>query len=59
MLTINGTPAIHYAVAEGFSVGIQKIVIIINHGKGIVRQYFEDPRFRETVFPKAACSWQG
>jgi UTP-glucose-1-phosphate uridylyltransferase len=54
MLAINRTPAIQYTVAEGFSVGIRKIIIIINHGKGVVRRYFEETRFRETVYPQAA-----
>jgi UTP--glucose-1-phosphate uridylyltransferase len=55
MLTINGKPAIHYALAEGISIGIREIIIIINHGKDFVRRYFEEPRFREAAYPQAAA----
>lgn len=54
MLAINGKPAIQYTVAEGFSVGIKKIVIIINRDKENLRRYFEEPRFREAIYPQAA-----
>ena len=54
MLAINGIPAIQYTVAEGFAIGIKKIVIIINHGKEVVRRYFDEPLFREKIYPQAA-----
>lgn len=54
MLAINGKPAIQYTVAEGFSIGIKKIVIVLNRNKEIIRRYFEDPRFRETLYPQSA-----
>jgi UTP--glucose-1-phosphate uridylyltransferase len=55
MLAINGKPAIHYTVAEGFSVGIKKIVIVINRYKESIRRYFAEPLFRETIYPQAAA----
>ena len=55
MLTINGKPAIQYTVAEAFSVGIKRIVIVINRNKDIIRRYFEEPRFREAIYPQAAA----
>ena len=54
MLTINGKPAIQYTVAEAFSVGIKKIVIVINRNKDIIRRYFEEPRLRENLYPDSA-----
>ena len=54
MLAINGKPAIHYTVAEGFSVGIKKIVIVINRNKEDIRRYFEEPRLRENLYPDSA-----
>lgn len=54
MLAINGKPAIQYTVAEGFSVGIKTIVIVINRNKEVIRRYFEEPHFREKIYPRAA-----
>jgi UTP-glucose-1-phosphate uridylyltransferase len=58
MLAINGKPAIHYTVAEGFSVGIKRIVIVINRNKEDIRRYFEEPRFREKIYPRAAAEME-
>jgi UTP--glucose-1-phosphate uridylyltransferase len=55
MLAINGKPAIQYTVAEGFSVGIKTIVIVINRNKEVIRRYFEEPHFREKIYPQAAA----
>jgi len=55
MLPINGKPAIQYTAAEGFSVGIRKIVIVINRDKENIRRYFEEPLFRKTIYPQAAA----
>jgi UTP-glucose-1-phosphate uridylyltransferase len=54
LLAINGKPAIQSTVAEGFSVGIKKIVIVINRNKENIRRYFEDPLYGETIYPQAA-----
>jgi UTP--glucose-1-phosphate uridylyltransferase len=54
MLAIGVKPAIQYTVAEGFSVGIKKIIIIINNAKDMIRRYFEEPRFRGAIYPQAA-----
>jgi UTP-glucose-1-phosphate uridylyltransferase len=54
MLAINGKPAIQYTVAEAFSVGIKKIVIVINRNKDIIRRYFEEPQFRKNLYPQSA-----
>ena len=54
MLAIGSKPAIQYTVAEGFSVGIRRIIIVINHRKNIIRRYFEEPAFRKEIYPLAA-----
>jgi UTP--glucose-1-phosphate uridylyltransferase len=54
MLPLGEKPAIQYAAAEGLSAGIKNIIIIINRNKEIIRQYFEERRFRERMFPRAA-----
>lgn len=54
MLPVGQKPAIQYAVAEGLSAGINRIVIIINRQKEVIRRYFEDKEFRETTYPHAA-----
>ncbi len=58
MLSIGHKPAIQYAVAEGISAGINNIVIIINKQKEIIRQYFEDKKFRRYLFPLAAAEME-
>jgi UTP-glucose-1-phosphate uridylyltransferase len=55
MLAINGKPAIQYTVAEGFSIGIKTIIIVINRNKESIRRYFEEPQFRATIYPQAAA----
>ena len=55
MLEIKGKPAIQYTVAEGFSVGIKTIIIVINRNKESIRRYFEEPQFRESIYPQAAA----
>lgn len=54
MLPVGQKPAIQYTVAEGFSAGINQIVIIINRKKEVIRRYFEDKEFREFAYPHAA-----
>lgn len=54
MLPVGHKPAIQYAVVEGLSAGIKNIVIIINKQKETIRQYFEDKKFRQKMFPLAA-----
>lgn len=51
MLPIDGTPAIQYAVQEGLSAGLKKLVIIISKEKENIRRYFEDRKFRKSIFP--------
>lgn len=41
MLPVNGKPAIQYTVEEGVDAGIRRIVIVINHSKNIIKDYFE------------------
>lgn len=53
MLPVGHKPAIQYAVIEGLSAGIKNIVIIISEEKDIIRQYFEDKKFRQNMFPLA------
>ncbi len=53
MLPVGNKPAVQYAVEEGLSAGIKNIVIIINRQKEIIRQYFEDRKFRQKIFPLA------
>ncbi len=53
MLPVGHKPAIQYAVEEGISAGIEKIIIIISRQKEIIRRYFEDKRFAEKMFPRA------
>jgi UTP--glucose-1-phosphate uridylyltransferase len=54
MLPVGQKPAIQYAVAEGLSAGINRIVIIINRKKEVIRRYCEDKEFRKTTYPHAA-----
>ncbi len=53
LLPVGHKPAIQYAVEEGLSAGITNIAIIISTKKEIIRDYFEDGRFSERVFPFA------
>lgn len=53
MLPVGHKPAIQYAVEEGIAAGIENIVIVISREKEIVRQYFEDKKVRENMFPEA------
>lgn len=54
MLAVCEKPAIQYSVAEGYSVGIKKIIIIINHKKKSIRRYFEEQKFQEELYPQAS-----
>jgi UTP--glucose-1-phosphate uridylyltransferase len=54
LLPVGHKPAIQYAVEEGLSAGIQKIVIVISRQKEIIRQYFEDPEFSRKIYPRAS-----
>ncbi|UCE79729.1 MAG: 2-C-methyl-D-erythritol 4-phosphate cytidylyltransferase [Nitrospiraceae bacterium] len=51
MLPIDGLPAIQYALQEGLSAGLKKLVIIISKEKEDIRRYFEDKKFRQNMFP--------
>ena len=51
LLPVGPQPAIQYAVDEAVSVGIEKIIIIINAQKTSIRRYFEDDEFRNARFP--------
>ncbi len=55
MLPVGNKPAIDYAVEEGISAGIQKIVIVINPEKKSLREYIEN-KLKSGGFPKA-CSF--
>lgn len=54
MLAVGSKPAIQYTVAEGFSIGVKKIIIVISRRKNIIRRYFEEPAFRKEIYPRAA-----
>jgi len=53
MLPVGNKPAIQYAVEEGLSADIKNIIIILNNQKEVIRQYFENRRFRKGLFPLA------
>ncbi len=53
MLPVGYKPAIQYAVEEGLSAGIKKIIIVISKQKEIIRRYFEDRNFASKMFPRA------
>lgn len=54
MLPVGDRPAIQWAAREGVSAGIEKIIIIINRKKEIIRRYFEERGVREGSYPLAA-----
>ena len=53
MLPVANKPSVQYAVEEGLSAGIKDILIIINRKKEIIREYFEERKMREKLYPKA------
>ncbi|NOZ70219.1 MAG: NTP transferase domain-containing protein, partial [Deferribacteres bacterium] len=53
MLPVGYKPAVQYALEEGLSAGIKKIIVVISRQKEIIRRYFEDKKFAEKMFPRA------
>lgn len=49
MLLIDGIPAIQYAVQEGLSANLERLVIIISQKKEHIRRYFEEKTFRQNA----------
>lgn len=56
LLPLNNKPIIQYTVEEGLDANIRNIIIIINKKKEIIRRYFEDRQFSQTMYPEAGES---
>lgn len=56
LLPVAEKPVIQYAIEESIAADMKDITIIINKHKDVLRKYFEDEKFRNSLFPKAAVA---
>ena len=52
LLPINGKPGIQYILDECIEAGIKEIILIISNKKEIIRKYFYNDKFYQSIIKK-------
>ena len=52
LLLINGKPGIEYILDECIEAGIKEIILIISNKKEIIRKYFYNDKFYQSIIKK-------